>query len=157
MVTQWNWNGRNIRYILTAHINRHLEAHNDMVWASQYVAYALPNKGTQVTCLLSSLHTTEPYIFSSKTTIQSDVTKREDFEEGAEFLLLMHPKTKPSNSLHNISDSYHGKGRGGCGRGRGRGSWYNHGSCGSRGGRGGRGSDHNTKKGTIGVSFQYYT
>ena len=42
------WNGRNQRFTLRAHIGKHREAHNEMTRASQHVEYELPNEHTRV-------------------------------------------------------------------------------------------------------------
>ena len=49
------WNGRSTRYTLRIHLNRHREAHNDMVRASQHISFQPPNEATRVRKLLTSL------------------------------------------------------------------------------------------------------
>ena len=51
-VSKREWNGKNHRFNLKSHINKHREANNDMVRASQHVQYSLPNEHTRVGRLL---------------------------------------------------------------------------------------------------------
>lgn len=174
-VLQNPWNGKNQRYTLKVHINRHREAHNDMTWASAHVNYALPHERTRVSRLLSSITSTDANIVSAKVTIKSSPTKADDFEEAAEFLLECNPKSKPQeNEYHRVS-AYQtsGGGRGGGryggrhggrnigrgrGRGRGRGGRQQRGG-GRFGGRGrGRGqrNDGNCDRGVTGVELRYH-
>ena len=37
------WNGKNVRFTLKMHINKHCEAHNELQHASQFVSYEFPN------------------------------------------------------------------------------------------------------------------
>ena len=98
-VSKREWNGRNQRFSLKSHINKHREAHNDMVHASQHVEYALPNEHTRVGRLIKSITTKEPAIVSALTHIMGNNQQRNDFETAADFLLL----TAPSNT--NMSNN----------------------------------------------------
>ena len=94
-VSKREWNGRNHRFNLKSHINKHREANNDMIRASQHVQYALPNEHTRVGRLLKSITSKEPAIVSAITHIMGNPAQRNDFETAADFLLL----TAPSNSI----------------------------------------------------------
>lgn len=97
------WNGRNQRFTLRAHIGKHREAHNEMMRASQHVDYELPNEHTRVGRLIKSITSKEPAIVSAITHIQGSTTQREDFETAAEFLLLTAPSPSSSSGTHRIS------------------------------------------------------
>ena len=97
------WDGRNARYALKSHIARHREAHNDFIRASQYIAYAVPNDTTRVQRLLRSIQCKDGTILSAKTTILADVVKKNDFEQAADFLLLVAPSSVSQSRSHNIS------------------------------------------------------
>ena len=45
------WNGKNVRFTLKMHITKHREAHNELVRASQFVNYEIPNEHTRVSRL----------------------------------------------------------------------------------------------------------
>ena len=85
------WNGKNHRFTLKSHINKHREAHNDMVRASEHVTYEVPNGHTRVGRLTKSITSKDPSIVSSITHINGNTTQRDDFEEAADFLLLNAP------------------------------------------------------------------
>ena len=48
-------NGKNYRFTLRNHINKHREAYNEMMRASQFVEYELPNEHTRVGRLIKSI------------------------------------------------------------------------------------------------------
>ena len=102
-VSKREWNGRNHRFNLKSHINKHREAHNDMVRASQHVQYALPNEHTRVGRLLKSLTTKEPAIVSAMTHIMGNQGQRNDFETAADFLLLTAPSNTNQSQGQRIS------------------------------------------------------
>ena len=102
-VLKREWNGKNQRFSLKSHINKHREAHNDMTRASQHVQYSLPNEHTRVGRLLKSLTTKDPVIVSAITHIQGSNTQRDDFELAADFLLLMSPSTSNAITAHRVA------------------------------------------------------
>ncbi len=104
MVQRRTWNGKNSRYPLRIHVSKHREAHNEMVRASQFVAYAPPNGHTRVSRLLKSIECNDPSIAAAKTTILANTVKRDDFEQAADFLLLAAPTkhNQPTNN-HRVS------------------------------------------------------
>ena len=98
------WNGRNARYPLRVHISRHREAHNVLVRASFQINYTPPNDASRVRYLLNSIQTADPTICSAKTAIQADSTKKNNFEEAADFLLITAPPPKASQpKVHRVS------------------------------------------------------
>ena len=97
------WNGRNYRFTLKNHITKYREAHNELVRASQFVDYEVPNEHTRVSRLLKSLTTEGPSIISAMTHIQGDTNQRNDFESAADFLLLTAPSTNSQGTNHRIS------------------------------------------------------
>ena len=102
-VMKREWNGKNHRFTLRAHVSRHREAHNEMARASQYVSYELPNDHTRVGRLLKSITTKEPAIVAAITHIQGTPAQRGDFEEAADFLLLTAPAPSSQRPDHRIS------------------------------------------------------
>ena len=104
-VSKREWNGRNHRFNLKAHINKHREAYNDMVRASQHVQYSLPNEHTRVGRLLKSITSKEPTIVSAITHIHGTTNQRNDFEEAVDFLLLTSPSNSITTSNQRISVS----------------------------------------------------
>ena len=105
------WNGKNARYPLRIHISKHREAYNDLERASHNITYAPPNETSRVCWMLSSIQTNDATILSAKTTIQADPTKKDDFEEAADFLLITAPDSKAGNhnKLQRISATKLGK------------------------------------------------
>ena len=103
------WNGKNYRYTLKSHINRHREAHNDLEKASQFVSYQLPDDHMRVGRLIKSITSRDPSILASITHILGTTTLREDFEEAADFLLLNYASTGSTNSSHRVSATRTGK------------------------------------------------
>lgn len=97
------WNGKNVRFTLKMHINKHREAHNELERASQFVAYEVPNGHTRVSRLIKSITSKDGAILSALTLIQGDNTKRNDFEEAADFLLLTAPAAKEIERSYRIS------------------------------------------------------
>jgi hypothetical protein len=96
MVNNRRWDGRNSRYPLKAHINKHREANNDFVRASQTITYVPPDEHTKVRRLLNSIQCKDATIVSAKTTILADNVKKNDFELAADFLMLMAPAPTPN-------------------------------------------------------------
>ena len=88
------WNGKNSQYPLRIHIARHTEAYNDLMRAPQQITYAPPNETSQVRCLSTRIQSSDPTIYSGKTTIQVDAAKKDNFEEAADFLLTICPAPK---------------------------------------------------------------
>ena len=82
------WNRRNQRFTLKNHMNKHHEAYNKMVWANQHVQYELPNEHTQVGRLLKSITSKDPAIVSAIIHIEGNPSRRDNFEQAADFLLL---------------------------------------------------------------------
>ena len=105
------WNGKNARYPLRIHISKHREAYNDLERASHQITYVPPNDTSRVRWLLSSIQTSDATILSAKTTIQADPTKKDNFEEAADFLLITAPdhKVGNTNKLQRISATKLGK------------------------------------------------
>ena len=102
-VLKREWNGRNHRFSLRSHINKHREAHNEMMRASQHIEYALPNEHTRVGRLIKSITTKEPSIVSAITHIQGSNAQRNDFETAADFLLLTAPNAGNTTTTHRVS------------------------------------------------------
>ena len=99
------WNGKNYIFPLKAHINKHREAHNDFVRASQHVYYKPPNEHTRVSRLLKSITASDQRVVLSMTTILANNAKRDDFELAADFFLLTAPqKQGDENEQQRISD-----------------------------------------------------
>ena len=100
------WNGRSHRYPLKLHVAKHREAHNNMIRASQFIPFDVPNETTRVRRFLASLQSSDPRVIAAKTTILADDAKKGDFEEMANFLLIAAPPLKPQNTggeKHRIS------------------------------------------------------
>ena len=102
-VLRREWNGKNYRFTLKNHITKHREANNELVRASQFVDYEVPNEHTRVSRLLKSLTTKDPAIISAITHIQGDNNQRNDFELAADFLLLTAPSPNNQASSHRVS------------------------------------------------------
>ena len=113
------WNGRNSRYPLRMHIVRHREAFNDMQRASEHIAFTPPDETTRVRHLMTSIQTPDPTIISAKTNIHADPTKKNDFEQAADFLLQVAPTPNTTGTNHRISALKHGKRKNGKGGRRG--------------------------------------
>ena len=90
-VMKREWNGRNYRFTLKSHVNKHREAHNEMVRASDYIQYDLPNEHTRVGRFIKSITSKEPAIISAITHIHGDNNLRNDFESAVDFMLLTAP------------------------------------------------------------------
>lgn len=98
------WNGRNSRYTLKRHIDMHRDAFNDMVRSKEHVNYEVPNERTRVSRLLRSIQAGHiAAIAAAKTTIEANPSKRDDFEEAADFLILNAPSTKSFRNDQRIS------------------------------------------------------
>ena len=109
-VMKLEWNGRNHRFTLRSHIAKHREAHNDIIRATQHIAFELPNEHTRVGRLIKSITTKESAIVSAITHIQGNSTQRNDFKTAAEFLLLTAPNNANVNSHRINSIKVKGKG-----------------------------------------------
>jgi len=103
LVNRRIWDGKNSRYSLKNHITRHIEAPNDFVRAGQHIPYVEPGENTRVRHLLRSIQCKDAVIISSKTTIQADAAKQNDFELASDFLLLMAPLPTPNACYHKVS------------------------------------------------------
>ena len=104
MLSDRKWNGRNSRYPLKSHINRHREAFNELVKASKKVQYNPPNETSRVRYLLTSIDSPDPALVSCKTNIRGCSVKNHDFEKAADFILINCPETKSDgNFRQNIS------------------------------------------------------
>ena len=106
------WNGKNVRFTLKMHISKHRDAHNELVRASQFVAYEVPNDHTRVGRLLKSITSKDGAILSAITHIQGTTEMRENFEETADFLLLTAPAAKEIERSYRISAVLTGNGGG---------------------------------------------
>eukprot|EP00587_Corethron_hystrix_P009473 CAMPEP_0113318656 /NCGR_PEP_ID=MMETSP0010_2-20120614/13143_1 /TAXON_ID=216773 ORGANISM="Corethron hystrix, Strain 308" /NCGR_SAMPLE_ID=MMETSP0010_2 /ASSEMBLY_ACC=CAM_ASM_000155 /LENGTH=371 /DNA_ID=CAMNT_0000176013 /DNA_START=610 /DNA_END=1725 /DNA_ORIENTATION=- /assembly_acc=CAM_ASM_000155 len=103
-VTRSEWNGQSNCFTLVKHIQNHCAAHNDMLRSSEFVNYEVPNDCTRVTSLLLSITSTDPRGVSAKTSILADgLSKRNDFELTADFLLKAAPDKNSASRAHNIS------------------------------------------------------
>ena len=49
------WNDKNVRFTLKIHVNKHQDAHNELVRASHFVNYEVPNDYTRVSRLIKSI------------------------------------------------------------------------------------------------------
>ena len=105
VMTQREWNGRNHRFTMNYHCTMHRDAYNDLVRATEFTTYQLPDERTRVTRLLASIKAEHiASIASAKCTIENDSEKRINFEEAADFLCLMAPKNRSNNrDIRNIS------------------------------------------------------
>lgn len=103
------YNGKNPRYPLRDHIARNREAFNDMVRAKGNISYEPPNETTRVRLLLNSI--IAPELVSAKNVIMADPAKKDDFEQAADYLLLVAPVKKPGPSYHRISMVNHQTGK----------------------------------------------
>ena len=75
-----------------------------MVRASENTPYQPTNDHIRVQRLLNSIVSTDIKVISAVTTILADTTKRDDFENAADFLLLAAPiPVSESNLNHTIS------------------------------------------------------
>ena len=97
------WNGRNIRFTLKMHIGKHREAHNELMRASQFVQYEIPNEHTRVTRLLKSITSKDAAILAAVAFIQGTPAKRDNFESAADYLLLTAPTAKDVERSYRIS------------------------------------------------------
>ena len=97
------WNGKNVRFTLKMHINKHREAHNELVRASQFISYEVPNDHTRVSRLIKSITSKDGAILASITHIQGTAIMRGDFESAADFLLLNAPTPKEMERSYRIS------------------------------------------------------
>ena len=102
-VNNRSWDGKNSRFSIKSHLAKHREAHNDFIRASQHISYSLPNETTRVQRLLRSIQCKDGTILLAKTTILADPLKKNDFEQAADFLLLVAPTSVDQDRSHNIS------------------------------------------------------
>ena len=132
LVTRRIWDGRNTRYILETHIARHRDAYNDMVQASQYITYNLPDNRTRVNRLLNSITSNDTAVVSAKTQILASSQFEHNFEAAAEFLMkCCGKKANPKgHNSHRISAVRNG---------------------------GKQKRDNNCDKGSTGVALRYHT
>jgi len=73
----------------------HRDAYNDMVRANKHIAYETPNEHTRVSRLLRSVQANHlASIAAAKKTTEATLTKRDDFELAAHFLILNAPASK---------------------------------------------------------------
>ena len=103
------WNGRNFRFSLKAHLARHRDAHNDMEKASQFIAYQIPDEHTRVGRLLKSITSKDPSVLAAITHILGTPNLRDDFEEAADFLLLTQSSQSGGQSSQRVSATRTGK------------------------------------------------
>ena len=107
------WNGRNQRFTLRAHVAKHRDAHNDLCRAAQFIQYDVPNERVRVSRFIKSIVTKDPNIVAALTHIQGTPAQRDDFETAVDFLLLTAPNHGNSNSNnHRISATRNGKSKG---------------------------------------------
>ena len=98
------WNGRNQRFTLRAHVAKHRDAHNDLVRAAQFIQYDVPNERVRVGRFIKSIVTKDPNIVAALTHIQGTPAQRDDFETAVDFLLLTAPNNGNSGgNSHRIS------------------------------------------------------
>ena len=73
--------------------------------AEDHIGYQLPNEYTRVQRLIKSIDSTDIRIISAIMTILGDTVKRGNFEQMADFLLLVSPmrKNDTSDNEHCIS------------------------------------------------------
>ena len=117
-VMKREWNGRNYRFTLKSHINKHREANNDMVRAADYTVYDLPNEHTRVGRLMKSITSKEPAIIAAMTHIHGNNAMRNDFEAAADFILLTAPNNGGApDKAHRISAAKTERNKKKCGRG----------------------------------------
>ena len=95
--------GKNARFTLKSHINKHRVADNEMVRAKQFIDVDTPNGYTEVGRLIKGITSKDPAIVSAITHIQGNHELRRDFEKAADFLLLTAPSTTTNGSVHRIS------------------------------------------------------
>ena len=95
------YNGRNTRVTLKSHIERHCCAYNDLRHATDYISYEPPNEETRVRLLLNSITASE--LAPAKAVIMADPTKKGNFEETADYLLIVNPVPKHYERSHKIS------------------------------------------------------
>lgn len=93
-VMKREWDGKNARFTLKSHINKHREANNDMVRAADHIAYEVPNEHTRV----KSITSTNGTVLAAVTNIHADPNRRGNFEAAADFLLLTTEMQKGSTN-----------------------------------------------------------
>ena len=110
MVQTRVWNGKNYRLSLKARTNKHIEAHNDFVRASQHVDYDPSKEHKRVSRLLKSITSSDQRVIAATTAILANNEKRNDFELAADFLLLIaQQKQSDGNEQQRVSVIYQGK------------------------------------------------
>ena len=100
---QNEWNGKNVRFTLKMHVSKHREAHNELVRASQFVSYEVPNEHTRVSRLIKSITSKDGAILAAIAFIQGTLAMRGDFENAADYLLLTAPSPKEIERSYRIS------------------------------------------------------
>ena len=103
VLSKQTWNVKNSRYSLKIHIHRHCEEYNDLERAFRQITCVAPNEISRVRYLLNSIQTTDVTVCSVKTLILSDSTKRDNFENAADFLLVTARKPKNEGNQRRIS------------------------------------------------------
>jgi len=91
------WNGISARYSLKAHVNKHREAYNNMLKASQNIPFQVPNETARVRRFLHSLDSSDQRILSAKTAILADANMKNNFELMSNFLMIVAPPIKQQN------------------------------------------------------------
>ena len=114
------WDGKNQRYALTTHINKHRESYNALVRVNDHIGCGLPDARTRVARLLHGLTCSDVAIQSAKTTIMAQDALKADFEAAADFLLKQVPVSKKGLPFARISGVHTGGGKSG-GKGKGKG------------------------------------
>jgi len=85
------WDGNNTRYLIDLHVDIHRSSFNEMTRAEDFIAHEPPNDHTRVQHLLNSIQMSDLRVISATTIILADNTKRNNFEDAADFLLLATP------------------------------------------------------------------
>ena len=111
-MSQIIWNGKHYCYPLKIHISRHREAYNDLERASHQITYNFPNETSKVRYLLNIIQWGDVTVCAEKTTIQVDISKKNNFEQAADFILITAPSPRNSNPIHQISAVNNGNRRG---------------------------------------------
>ena len=104
-VTIDKWDGKNARYPLKFHVQKHREAFNHMMRAAQYIEYVPPNESTRVRRLLKSI--TCSALESTKDVISNDTAKKGDFELMADYMLERSEEKSIKSKTHQVSALHH--------------------------------------------------
>ena len=104
MVLNIHWNGKNNKYTFDRHIVSHRAAHNDIFRESESTEYEPSNGHTQVQMLLNSIVSSDIKVVSVVTTILVDTTKRNNFADAADVLMIAaHVPISEFSFNHTIS------------------------------------------------------